>query len=510
MIFSWRNISSYQKNSKKYESTEQELLKKFRSENWENLSEEQKIDVLQSVERIQAQKEDRIPCQVVSIDGEENQYGFYNYRDESIHINLDTSSYQALDTVIHEGRHDYEEHAIETGEGYDEYTMYIMKTELAKNQNGAEYNYASEENSYDMQGNEMESNNVALEYMMKHSEIFEDDIAFSEYLDERKEHFEYVNDLNETYREDKDKLEWEKMEKAYSNDHISSEEYEKLKENLIYSEPNKMEKKSQQLEQSIESYQERARDASIEKLQEQSQIQHNAYESMRGTKKEKDLQNLQQENETILSGIRAQKERCDKAVSEKMQEMQQYVQEKKLSPYTSQSDEQYQNMSEELKKLQSKQKSLKYQEAMLSTDNEMMSGIPEQENIKEVSMSTLSEEPKQESSQNIQMDDLIEENQKNARNQSFQMDDLLEEKQKNTQNQSFQMDDLLKENKENAKNEEIQMDNLLEENQEIVKNQKEEKEETVNMDLLLGDTNKNVNSGKEEEEELKRVYSYGY
>lgn len=511
MIFSWKNISSYQEENKKYENTEQELLKNFRSENWQSLSEKQKIDVLQSIETIQAQKEGRTPCQVIAMDAEENQYGFYNYRDKSIHINLDTSSYQALDTVIHEGRHDYEEHAIETGEGYDEHTMYIMKTELAKNQNGAEYNYASEGNSYDMQGNEMESNNVALEYMMRQSEIFEDDIAFSEYLDERKEHFEYVNDLNETYREDKEQSEWKKMEKAYSNGHISSEEYEKLKEDLVYSEPNKMEKKSQQLEQEIESYQERARDVSIEKLQEQSQVQHNAYESMRGTKKEKDLQNLQQENEAILSDIRAQKERCDKAVSEKMQEMQQYVQEKQLSPYTSQSDEQYQNMSEKLKKLQNQQKSLKYQEAMLSTDNEMMSGIPEQENRKEVSMDILSEEPKQENSQNIQnqgfqMDDLLEKEQKNTQNQSFQMDDLLEEKQENIQNQSFQMDDLLK---ENPKNEEIQKDNLLEENQKRIKNQEEE-EKTVNMDFLAGDTDKNIDSRKEEEEEQKRVYSYGY
>lgn len=542
MIFFWKNISSYQEENKKYGNTEQEVLKNFRSENWENLSERQKIDALQSIETIQAQKEGRTPCQVIAMDGEENQYGFYNYRDKSIHINLDTSSYQALDTVIHEGRHDYEEHAIETGEGYDEHTMYTMKTELAKNQNGAEYNYASEGNSYDMQGNEMESNNVALEYMMRQSEIFEDDIAFSEYLDERKEHFEYVNDLNETYREDKEQLEWKKMEKAYSNGHISLEEYEKLKENLVYSEPNKMEKKSQKLEQEIGSYQERARDASIEKLQEKSQNQHNAYESMRGTKKEKDLQSLQQENEAILSDIKAQKERCDKAVSEKVQEMQQYVQEKQLSPYTSQSDKQYQDMSEELKKLQNQQKFLKYQEAMLSTDNEMMSGIPEQENRKEVSMSNLSEESKQGNNQNIQMDDLSGENQKNMENQNFQMDDLLEEEQKNTQNQSFQMDDLLEEKQENIQNQSFQMDDLLEEkqrniqnqsfqiddllkentkkeeiekdnplkeNQKIIKNQEKE-EKTVNMDFLVGDTDKNMDSGKEEEEEQKRGYLYGY
>lgn len=101
-----------------------ESLKLLNNENWAKLSVEKKVEVLQAVEREMAIREKRFPCQVTaeSIKSDNGVcLGLYSPSSKDIKINADQLSRDSkygndysthLDTVLHEGRHAYQDQVV--------------------------------------------------------------------------------------------------------------------------------------------------------------------------------------------------------------------------------------------------------------------------------------------------------------------------------------------------------------------------------------------------------------
>lgn len=102
-----------------------DALQSLSTEKWNQLSVQEKLDVLQAVENEVASRDGRSPCKVqgqyIQSDGRGITLGYYSRTDRTITINteqLEPSSkygndYKVhLDTVLHEGRHAYQHQAI--------------------------------------------------------------------------------------------------------------------------------------------------------------------------------------------------------------------------------------------------------------------------------------------------------------------------------------------------------------------------------------------------------------
>ena len=86
-------------------------------ENWETLTPSERLNVLQKVEYEIAEIEHREPCPIIVEVLPDNEYGFYSPENKTITVNerylCDTgfNGYkETLDTLIHEGRHAYQDY----------------------------------------------------------------------------------------------------------------------------------------------------------------------------------------------------------------------------------------------------------------------------------------------------------------------------------------------------------------------------------------------------------------
>ena len=83
---------------------------------WRALSPQERVDMLQRVENAAAKIAHRNPCPIVVRSLGDNHYGFYSPETKTItlnsdYLNGDGNSYKmSLDTVIHEGRHAYQDY----------------------------------------------------------------------------------------------------------------------------------------------------------------------------------------------------------------------------------------------------------------------------------------------------------------------------------------------------------------------------------------------------------------
>ncbi|MDE7430878.1 MAG: hypothetical protein K2N34_03040 [Lachnospiraceae bacterium] len=169
--------------------SEKELLSRFKSDNWAELNQQEKIDTIQELENRYAVEQKR---PVSKIEAEDNPYNYGSYAksENTIRIRMEDSeantSYEMLDSYYHESRHAQQYQAIESGKGLDETTRNVCQTELRGN-------YVGGGKYYDMQTCEMDSNNYAADKMLSNKELFEGDEKYNEYLERRQEHFEEVN-----------------------------------------------------------------------------------------------------------------------------------------------------------------------------------------------------------------------------------------------------------------------------------------------------------------------------
>lgn len=236
--------------------SQDDLLNQFRTENWSQLDERQKVSVIQELEYRNAEQQGRTPTQVIALKGDKL-YGSYSNYDDGIPVKIkgrtsdvdytkdggtirinvnDFSSYDTLDTYIHESNHAYQGYCIANGENiYDEDVRILMQAESARDENGNLYNYETRDVLYDMQCNEIDSNNVAAEYLLGQRERFEDDPVYHKYMEDRQDHFQKVNAWLATYRDQRFTMQMNQTYNAYVRGDITEAEYQQVNQSICNS-----------------------------------------------------------------------------------------------------------------------------------------------------------------------------------------------------------------------------------------------------------------------------------
>lgn len=209
-----------------------ELLDTFKTENWEKLDDENRIAIVQEMENRTAEEQGRPPAEIVS-SYDDGAYGGYTSTNNQISINVsDFSSYETLDTYVHESTHAYQSHCIQGGEGYDDQTLSMMVAEMARDEQGNLYNYARSSPEYDMQCDELDSNNKAATFMLEQRERYEHDPEYRTYIEERATHFSEVNSTLDNNSEDRVRLQNDQAYVAYIRGDISEDQYNSLSEKI--------------------------------------------------------------------------------------------------------------------------------------------------------------------------------------------------------------------------------------------------------------------------------------
>ena len=212
--------------------SDEELLEQFKSENWNSMSASDRIHLLQQMENRNAALQGREPAYIAP-EWRPEYYGAYNDQSNVIFVDVESySSYEALDTYIHESNHALQYHCIETGEKYDAHTLTMMRAECARDDHGILYNYATKSPAYDMQCSELDSNNVAAAFLASHADLYGDDPEYRKYIEQRNSHFTEVNEAMQsspTYRKG---LQRDQIYQAYCRGDISEQDAASAFENL--------------------------------------------------------------------------------------------------------------------------------------------------------------------------------------------------------------------------------------------------------------------------------------
>jgi hypothetical protein len=231
MIFTWAHSqnSSEKKEQIDYSSfSDDQLLDQFKIENWSKLEESDRIDVIQEMENRNAAQQGREPAEVVS-SSRVTSYGSYNSMNNQMNVNVNNfSSYETMDTFVHESNHAYQAHCVENGVGYDEYTRNMIEVESMRDENGALYNYARTSPQYDMQCNELDSNNRAAEFLISESDRYKTDQEYKDYIAERDGHFKVVNYALDNYQGIRTSMQNDQAYASYVRGDISQEQYDNL------------------------------------------------------------------------------------------------------------------------------------------------------------------------------------------------------------------------------------------------------------------------------------------
>ena len=217
------NFSSYSNS---------QLIDQFNSNNWNSLSADNRIGLVQEMENRTALEQGREPAMVVSSD-RPGSYGSYNSLSNQMSINVNSfSSYETLDTFYHESNHAYQAHCVEKGIGYDQHTLDMMAVETARDQNGNLYNYAQQNPFYDMQCNELDSNTKAAQSMLGHAESFKSDPAYQDYIADRNEHFTEVNNTLDNHADMRTSMQNDQTYTSYVRGDIDQQQYDSLSNNI--------------------------------------------------------------------------------------------------------------------------------------------------------------------------------------------------------------------------------------------------------------------------------------
>lgn len=233
MIFTWNDKENNNTTDKSERVdyagfSDDQLMEQFKTENWSKLDESGRIDVIQEMENRNAVQQNREPAEVVSV-SRVTSYGSYNNMNNQIKINVSSfSSYETLDTYAHESNHAYQVHCIEKGIGFDEYTRNMMEVETKRDENGKLYNYARTSPQYDMQCNELDSNNRAAGFLLSNSVRYKDDQGYKDYIAERNSHFKDVNYALDNNPEIRTSMQKDQIYTSYVRGDISQKQYDSL------------------------------------------------------------------------------------------------------------------------------------------------------------------------------------------------------------------------------------------------------------------------------------------
>ena len=238
MIFSWGKRDEWHLPSEIDYSgySDEEILDFFKSENWNVLDDKHRVAIIQEMENRNASEQGRSPATVVSLDSDDC-YGQYNNLSNKLEVDVtNVSSYEVLDTYVHESNHAYQYYCINNKGKFNEETIDMIQAELARDENGNLYNYARSSPAYDIQCNELDSNNAAAEFMLAQRERYQNDSEYREYINERANHFANVNDSLIKNKEQRVAMQTDQTNIAYIRGDISEKQYSEIVDKL--SDPN--------------------------------------------------------------------------------------------------------------------------------------------------------------------------------------------------------------------------------------------------------------------------------
>lgn len=227
MRFPWSRKKAEEKAPDYSNYSADQLLDQFKTSNWQKCSEKEKMGILQEFENRNAAASGIEPAEVFSLD-DPGLLGNYNGESNRIGVNLDTSSYETLDSLVHEGNHAFQKHCIENGRYDNDPTGEMIKAETARDDQGKLYNYRNGSPEYDMQVNELDSNNTAAEFMLSQADRFGDDPEYHKYLEEREAHFSEVNHDLDHRQAIRDGMQSDQIDAALDHGDISQSEHDQL------------------------------------------------------------------------------------------------------------------------------------------------------------------------------------------------------------------------------------------------------------------------------------------
>lgn len=256
MIFSWgrRKQSLDERRTGTIVRTDDELLDSFKSDPWDQLTRADQVSVLQEMENRRALIQGRSPCKIVEINSN-NLYGSYNDGTNRININFeDFSSYEILDTYIHESNHAYQHYCVANNCGYDYTTRSMLQAELAKDGFGNHYNYATQSLFYDLQYNELDSNNVAADFVISQYTRYNGDPQYADYIKERASHFSHVNSELDSLRSERASLQHDQAYTSFVRCDINGDQFEAIENRIQNSKTDDpMAQRSKSIDQKLQS-----------------------------------------------------------------------------------------------------------------------------------------------------------------------------------------------------------------------------------------------------------------
>ena len=191
----------------------------FAPENWSSLTDQEKLGLLQELGNSYAESVNIYNPPTFVSETDPTLYGGYNYGTNVVSVNLDLcdNPYEAMDTVIHEENHALQGQAVDLNSQYSNGERALIKAQIGPA-------YYSSGDGYNVQNIEMDSNNVAAEFVISHSEGMQDTPEYQEYIDGRLEHFSEVNETLTTSEGYCNTLEHEQVDAANKLGVISDSE----------------------------------------------------------------------------------------------------------------------------------------------------------------------------------------------------------------------------------------------------------------------------------------------
>lgn len=356
---------------------------KFESAQWSELSDREKIKLLQSFGDIYAQSIGLDNAPKIVREHDSSVYGVHNFETNVITINLKNCNnpYEALDTVVHEENHAYQHQCIQKEEGYSEGERALMKSQIGPG-------YCTNGRGYDIQAIELDSNNVACMYVIENCEQQNEDPEYYRYIQSRVEHYSTVNQALEDVAFCND-IEMRQANIAYSFGCTTHEE--KMKAAMYIGAQSRARQRSFELESILK---EQYYEASLNYSKEL----HNQYEALElGNKKIDPAEQLYLGNKQCIEVMLEGKQSIEEKIQSLKNEQREYICTNNMDFQDVLNDSNCVKYREEIKNLEQKYDSYNYHVTELQTDSQMIAqsmgwGESQGEKIKAAKMVSQSNE----------------------------------------------------------------------------------------------------------------------
>ena len=249
-IFGGKNIISSQKQDYSQYSSEK-LFQQFNNENWQMLSDEEKIALFQEIENREAMLHNREPAKVVQAYGKS--YGRYFNACHIIEIRLTDNQFEDLDTIFHESEHANQYRSPNSEVNFSKDDKKLMLLESTISSDGRTSHYTRYGSLYQIMTSELDASNTALEKVLAEKEQFKDEEKYEFYLTNRQSYYSDLKVIISEKREEKKSALLETAESAYIRNELTEKEYTEIRENIINnSEYDTCEKRALEIDEAFE------------------------------------------------------------------------------------------------------------------------------------------------------------------------------------------------------------------------------------------------------------------